>query len=139
MNYLLDTCVISELLKKRPNHGVIQWFASHEEMSLYLSVVTLGEIQKGISKLADPLRQQPLQDWLQTRVVERFNRRILPLDSRVMFVWGNTLGQDERQGIILPAVDMLIAATAIVHDMQVISRNVRDLQRCRAVVVDPWE
>ncbi len=139
MNYLLDTCVISELLKKRPNHGVIRWLASHQEMSLYLSVVTLGEIQKGISKLADPVRHELLHDWLQTRVVERFAGRILSLDSRVMFIWGDALGQNERHGIILPAVDMLIAATAIAHDMQIVSRNVRDLQRCRAVVVDPWE
>lgn len=139
MNYLLDTCAISELLKKRPNQGVIQWFKSHEETSLYLSVVTLGEIQKGISKLVDPRRQELLQNWLQTRVVERFDKRILPIDSRVMFVWGDTLGQDEGHGSILPVVDMLIAATAIAHDMQIVSRNVRDLQRCHAVVVDPWE
>jgi hypothetical protein len=139
MKYLLDTCAISELLKKQPNPGVIQWFASREEMSLHLSVVTLGEIQKGISKLSDLHRQQPLQEWLQTKVVKRFDGRILPLNPEVMFVWGDILGQEERHGIVLPVVDMLIAATAIVHHMQVVSRNVHDLRRCHAVVVDPWE
>ncbi|MDA8194202.1 MAG: type II toxin-antitoxin system VapC family toxin [Thermaerobacter sp.] len=138
MKYLLDTCVIAELLKKRPNPGVVQWFGSHEEISLHLSVVTLGEIQKGISKLADLHRQQLLQEWLQTKVVERFDGRILPLDPEVMFVWGQILGQEERHGIILPVVDMLIAATAIAHNMQVVSRNVHDFQRCHAGVVDPW-
>lgn len=137
MNYLLDTCVISEFTKQHPHPGVLRWLESHDERSLYLSVVTPGEIQKGIAKLEDPLRQHTLRTWLDG-VIERFGRRILPLDLDVMLKWGDVLGQAQRMGVVLPTVDTLIASTAQVHGLHVVSRNVRDLERCHAVLVNPW-
>lgn len=138
MNFLLDTCAVSELAKPRPNPGVIAWMDGHDESSLYLSVVTLGEIQKGISQLGNRDRQGSLREWLQDAVVDRFSSRLLMLDADIMLHWGHVLGEQARQGIALPVVDMLIASTAHVHRMTVVTRNVSDMERCGAPVANPW-
>lgn len=138
MNHLIDTCVISEFTKPRPNPSVVHWLEVQDEMTLYLSVISLGEIQKGISKLEDSSRQQTLRDWLED-LMERFDGRILPIDADVMLAWGELVGTEQCRGVNLPTIDSLIAATAITHDMPVVSRNVHDLQRCHVTVVNPWE
>lgn len=138
MRFLLDTCAVSELANPRPNPGVIAWMGDHDESCLYLSVVTLGEIQKGISQLANRDRQASLNEWLHGAVVERFSDRLLLLDADIMRHWGHVLGEQARRGITLPVVDMLVAATAQVHDMTVVTRHVADMERCGAPVANPW-
>lgn len=139
MKYLLDTNVISELVKKEPNSKVIQWIDERDELTLFLSVLTLGELQKGIAKLKDASRIRRLQEWVQRDLTQRFAGRILPIDLDVMLCWGQLQGESEKEGIRLPVIDSLIAATAMTYHLIVVTRNVRDLERCQAEVYNPWE
>ncbi len=139
MNFLLDTCLISELVKKTPDPSVSAWLDRQDEMNFYLSVLTLGELNKGIAKLPAGERRDKLQHWLDNDLAERFAGRVLPIDLEVARAWGSILGEGSRSGINLPVVDALIAATAVVHGLTVVTRNTGDLVRCRAEVYNPWD
>lgn len=139
MSYLLDTCVISELVKKQPNPGVMEWLDARDQGALYVSVLTLGELHKGISKLPESVKKDTLRYWLTHDLIARFEGRILPLSIEIATTWGALQGEAERRGAKLPVVDSLIAATALIHHLTVVTRNVQDLQRCHAQVVNPWE
>ena len=102
------------------------------------SVLTLGELQKGVTKLADGIRRARLQSWLDHDLVQRFGARLLPVSSDVASAWGRLQGEAERGGEPLPTMDSLIAATARTHHLVVVTRNVADLERCRADVHNPW-
>lgn len=138
MKYLLDTNLISELVKKEPNPGVLRWIDERDENTFYLSVITLGELQKGISKLHDLSRVERLQAWMDQDLAHRFKGRILPIDEEVATTWGRIQGMNEKSGIKLPVMDSLIAATAIAHNLIVVTRNVQDIERCQAMVHNPW-
>jgi len=139
VNFLLDTCLISELVKKAPESRVLAWLDRQEETSLYLSVLTFGELHKGIGKLPVSPRRDKLQRWVDNDLAERFAGRILPLDLAVACAWGDLQGLAERGGTRLPVMDSLIAATAMVHGLTVATRNTVDLVRCQAAVFNPWE
>lgn len=138
MKYLLDTCLISELVKKHPNEAVVSWLDKQDEQSLFLSVLTLGELQKGISKLPDGARKNQLQAWAEHDLVERFAGRIIDIDLETALAWGELQGESELQGERLPVMDSLIAATATAHGLIVVTRNLKDMERCRAQVCNPW-
>lgn len=139
MNYLLDTCLISELLKKEPNPAVMAWLDAQDEQTLFLSVLNLGELQKGISKLAKGTKQEELQAWVSHDLAERFSGRILTVDQETALCWGRLQGNAERRGEKLPVMDSMIAASAAVHGMSVVTRNTKDLERCGVQVCNPWE
>ena len=139
MKYLLDTCVIAELVKKEPHPSVIRWMDTGDESKMYLSVLTLGEIIKGINKLPKGDRREKLQSWVTNDLVQRFGSRLLEIDAEISMAWGTMLGEAERLGEKLPVVDSLIAASANVHDLIVVTRNVKDMERCRTKVFNPWE
>ena len=139
MKYLLDTCLLSELAKKEPHPGVLQWLDHCDEGRMYLSVLTLGEIMKGIARLPEGAKKERLQSWISNDLAIRFGHRILDVDLEVAWAWGLLLGEAEKQGVILPVVDSLIAVTANVHNLIVVTRNVADMERCRAKVFNPWE
>jgi len=139
MKYLLDTNVISELVKKEPNPGVLRWIDERDESSLFLSVITFGELQKGISKLSDKDRAERLQTWIDQDLSSRFEGRILSLDMDILVTWGIIQGQSEKNGTPLPVMDSLIAATAITRNLTVVSRNLYDIERCQASVYNPWQ
>ncbi|GAB6907127.1 Nucleic acid-binding protein [Desulfosarcina cetonica] len=138
MNYLLDTCVISELVKPKPNRKVVGWISSQEEDHLFLSVLTLGEIQKGISKLSESNKKKTLRIWLQTDLLERFKGRILSVDEQVALDWGAIQATAEQNGILIPSIDGLIAATGIANNMTVVTRNVADMKPSGALLFNPW-
>lgn len=138
MKFLLDTCLISELVKKEPNAVVLNWLDGCDEQSLFLSVLTPGELQKGISKLSTGARKDALQAWVEHDLVERFAGRILDLDLETALIWGKLQGEAEQKGEKLPVMDSLIAATAIAHGLIVVTRNTRDIERCQARVFNPW-
>ena len=138
MKYLLDTCLLSELVRKEPNSGVVSWLDECEEQSLYLSVLTIGELQKGVSKLPAGTRKEDLQVWIEHDLAERFTGRILGVDMETAITWGRLQGEAEQRGEKLPVMDSLIAATAITHKLSVVTRNTKDLERCQARVVNPW-
>ncbi len=139
MKYLLDTCLISELVKKEPNPAVVAWLDTQDEQTLFLSVLTLGELQKGISKLPDGAKKAELQAWVGHDLVERFGDRILSVDQETALCWGKLQGETECKGEKLPVMDALIAATAAVHGMLVVTRNIKDLERCGAQICNPWK
>jgi len=138
VKFLLDTCLISELVKKEPSEPVVDWLDGCNEHSLFLSVLTFGELQKGISKLPAGNKKDALQAWVQYDLVQRFEGRILDLDRETAFAWGTLMGEAEQRGVRLPARDALIAATAAVHGLVVVTRNVKDIERCRVRVFNPW-
>lgn len=125
MKNLLDTCVIAEYQKPAPDAKVISWLSSQIEETLFLSVLTIGEIEKGIAKLSASKRKNNLGAFLEN-LVTRFDRRILYLDTPVLRHWGRLTGSLEKKGRVLPVVDSLLAATALEYDLTVITRNTND-------------
>ena len=138
MKYLLDTCVISELANRRPNPDVIGWLGRQSPESLYLSFVTVGEIKKGIAKRGGDARAVALEKWLQMDILDSFADRILPVDRAVSLEWGRICGDAERMGRKRPAVDVLIAATALVHGMKLVTRNVDDMAGMGVPILNPF-
>lgn len=139
MNYLLDTCVVSELRKKRPNSGLAEWINAQEEWQLFLSVLTLGEIEYGISLLRDKHQSELLTKWLYEFLIPRFQHRILRIDEEIVIQWGKMRGSSEKKGKILPVIDSLLAATALVHGTTVVTRNQKDFEGCGCKVENPWK
>lgn len=135
MNYLLDTCVISELVAKEPDPQVVNRVDQIDDKHLYLSVITIGEIQRGIAKLPESHRKHRLEEWLQEDLLRRFQGRILPLSLDVMLTWGRLTAQ----GRTLPAIDSLIAATALHHQLCLVTRNVKDFDGTGVQLLNPWE
>lgn len=138
MNYLLDTCVISELIARRPNPQVVEWTDGVDESRLYLSVIAIGEIRKGIEKLSDPQRRAEIQEWLDNELLVRFAGRIVALDVGVMLCWGELMGGLERAGQTMPAIDSLIAATALHGGFSLVTRNEEDFRHTGVPIVNPW-
>jgi predicted nucleic acid-binding protein len=138
MSWLLDTCVLSEYAKKTPTPQVITWLDEQDETSLFISVITLGEIEKGILKLraSDPTRSQKLTAWL-GKVEQRFAGRILPLDTATLHAWAQLAAHAELAGQALPVMDGLLMATAQCHGFTVVTRNDRDFSRYQQVF-NPW-
>ncbi|HYE37302.1 type II toxin-antitoxin system VapC family toxin [Methylocaldum sp.] len=138
MNWLLDTCVLSEYVKKQPAPEVIAWLDEQDEQGLFISVVTLGEIEKGIVKLrqSDPDRSQKLTAWL-GKVERRFAERTLPLDAATLRAWAQISGGAELAGHRLPVLDALLTAAAQCHGLTVVTRNVQDFSLFPHVF-NPW-
>lgn len=139
MKYLLDTCVISEMVKQRPDPQVVEWLKRQDPDSLYLSFVTVGEIKKGIAKRGGDARALKLEKWLQTTILGTFSDRILPVERNVSLEWGRICGEAERIGRKRPAVDALIAATAFVHKMKLVTRNVDDMAGMGVSILNPFD
>ena len=138
MSWLLDTCALSEYVRKAPAPQVIAWLDEQDETSLYLSVISLGEIEKGILKLraVDHRRSQKLTAWL-GKVEQRFAGRILPLDAAALHAWAQLAAQADLAGRQLPVMDGLIMATAQCHGLTVVTRNVQDFAQFPQVF-NPW-
>ncbi len=138
MSWLLDTCALSEYTKKAPAPKVIAWLDEQDETSLFISVISLGEMEKGILKLraADPRRSQKLTAWL-GKVEQRFAGRILPLDAAALHVWAQISAHTELAGQPLPVMDSLLMATAQCHGLTVVTRNVQEFASYPQVF-NPW-
>jgi predicted nucleic acid-binding protein len=137
MAYLIDTCALSEFTKPKPSPVVDAWFAKVPDAADYVSVLTLGEIEKGIAKLGDTRRRASLEGWF-SELRERFAGRILPIDDAVALEWGRISARADVAGRPIPVVDALIGATAIVHGLALVTRNTSDIARTGAPIVDPW-
>jgi len=137
VNYLLDTCVISELVKKSPDKNVLDWLKSTPSENLFLSVITIGEIRKGLSKLPESRRKDSLTNWLNS-LIEDYQNRILTIDLMVAENWGNIQGKSEKEGNPMPAIDGLIAAIAYTHNLVLVTRNVSDFESGGIPVKNPW-
>ncbi|MDP1606534.1 MAG: type II toxin-antitoxin system VapC family toxin [Rhodocyclaceae bacterium] len=135
MSYLIDTNVLSELRRKSPDAGVVAWFSRRLPATLHLSVLTLGEIRKGIEGSSDETRRQSLLDWLETDLPAFFTGRVLPVDEAVADRWGRLAAAAGRP---LPAIDSLLAATALEHDLVLVTRNARDFSGLPVQIFNPW-
>jgi predicted nucleic acid-binding protein len=139
VTYLLDTCLVSELLKPRPSQTVSAWLAEQREEDLHLSVLTLGEIQKGVAQLPESRKKARLQAWLDRDLRDRFRGRIVPINETVALTWGRVSGDALARGRPLPVIDALIAATAIVFDATFATRDEEGILDAGAKTVNPWE
>lgn len=137
MKYLLDTCVLSEVFKKSPSRSVLDWLSSVDENRLFISVLTLGEIEKGIIK-ARPERQKVLRQWVEDDLKQRFLNRIIPVDETISVHWGAIQGLAEKRGRPMSAIDGLIAVSAKVKGCTVVTRNVNDMQQSGVELLNPW-
>lgn len=139
MKYLFDTCVISELVSKQPSARVVEWVDSLDPDDVYLSVLTIGEIIKGIEKLPNSRRKTELHTWLKEDLLARFQGKIIPIDTDVIVEWGILTAHVESAGKPMPAMDALIAATAKVNQLALATRNVSDFDAAGMKVLNPWE
>lgn len=138
MKNLLDTCVIAEYQKSAPDIKVMNWLSAQIEESLFLSVLTIGEIENGIARLPASKRKNSLEIFLEN-LVTRFDRRILNLDTPILRRWGRLTGGLEKKGRVLPIVDSLLAATALEYNLIIVTRNVADFVNTGATVLNVWE
>jgi len=135
MSYLIDTNVISELAKTQPNKQVVSWFGSISNHELYLSVITLGEIRKGIAKISDDKKREKIRMWLDHELLQWFGERILPIDQHVANKWGVLQASVSRT---LSAIDSLIAATAMHSDLILVTRNIKDFDIPGIEIINPF-
>lgn len=137
MNYLIDTCVLSEYRKPQPAAEVVAWLESQSDDSLYMSVLTIGELDKGIFRMPSSKRKTNLEAFVETLLV-RFDRRILDLDTAILRRWGIMMGTLETKGWPIPVIDSLMAATALEHDLTLVTRNEADFISTGVAMFNPW-
>jgi len=136
--FLLDTNVISEIVKLRPHSRVLQWIENTDEFLLYLSVLTIGELRKGIGLLPHGQRRGSLEAWLDHDLTLRFSSRILPVDIAVANRWGRISGTEAARKFPLPVIDGLLAATALQHSLTLVSRDTSHAAVTGVDILDPW-
>ena len=137
--FLLDTNVISELVKPRPEPRVVSWIEGIDENLLYLSVLTLGEIRKGVAGLPQSARRTALEAWLDSDLRLRFSKRILSINEQVADRWGSIAGLAQKDRRSMPVIDGLLAATAIHHNLTLVTRNTGDTATTGVAVFNPWQ
>ena len=135
MSYLVDTNVLSELRRKQPDPKIAHWFSARPSGTLHSSVLTLGEIRKGVEAISDQNRKLPLLGWLETDLLAFFEGRILSVDGAVAELWGRMLAKAGRPS---PAIDSLLAATALHHGLMLVTRNLHDLEGFGMTLINPW-
>ncbi|MEK6699601.1 MAG: type II toxin-antitoxin system VapC family toxin [Nitrospirota bacterium] len=135
MSYLLDTNVVSETIRRNPNKAVISWLEQVPGEALFISVLTLGEIRKGIEALSEKKRRDKLQLWIDHELPRWFDERVLSVDLAVADRWGRLLAEVGRS---VPTIDSLLAATALHHDLRLVTHNVRDFDYPGLAVINPW-
>ena len=136
MSYLLDTKVVSELVRPKPDPNVLAWFDRTPDNVLHLSVLSLGEIRKGVENLDVSPRREKLRVWLEQELTDWFGDRLLPVDRGVADRWGIMLSLAGRPA---PTIDSLLAATALHHNLRMVTRNVDDFRFAGLEVVNPWK
>jgi predicted nucleic acid-binding protein len=139
VNYLLDTCVLSEFTKRQPDVGVVHWVGEADEAGLFLSVLSIGEIKHGIARLPASPRKDELDAWLSDELLPRFKSRLLVLDAETMLLWGGLVSRLRQAGTPIPVMDSLIAATALYHHLTLVTRNEADFGPADVPVINPWQ
>ena len=137
--YLLDTNIISEIVKPRPEPKVTSWVDAAEESTLFLSVLTLGEVRKGIASLRDSPKRVELAHWLERSLVLRFSGRILPVDEHIADRWGRIAGAAAARKTPMPVIDGLLAATALQHDLTLVTRDTQGTAGSGVLTFNPWK
>jgi predicted nucleic acid-binding protein len=138
VNFLLDTNVVSEWGKPRPNSGVVGWLAAADEDRLFLSVATLAELRYGVERLPAGRKSALLREWLETELTSRFEGRVVAIDEAVAATWGKLLAKADAAGRPLGAMDGFLAATAAVHQMTLVTRNEKNFAGAGIKTFNPW-
>ncbi len=136
MSYLVNTNILSELAKEKPNQSVIKWFKFIPDDEIYMSALTLGEIRKGIETIKDLRKKEKLRIWLEHELPDWFGDNILPINKSISDRWGRLLAEINRS---LPAIDSLIAATALHYDFALVTRNTKDFDYPALEIINPWK
>jgi len=139
MDYLIDTFVLSEFTRRKSELRVIDWLDSLDEENLFISVITMGEIQRGIERLPDSHRKTELLVWINTELLARFAGRKVALDAPTMFLWGSLVARLEATGQPMGVMDSLILASALQNNLIIATRNVSDFLPGGVQVINPWE
>lgn len=137
--YLLDTTIVSDGLRPRPDPRIAEWLGAVRSSASFLSAMTLGELRHGIALLPSGSdRRESLTQWLDDDLLVRFRGRILPFDLAAALAWGDLFGEARAKGVTLPIIDSQIAAIAKVNDLTLVTRNTRHFEQCGISVIDPW-
>jgi toxin FitB len=138
VRFLLDTNVVSELAKAQPNMSVVRWLHEADEDSLFVSVITVAELRYGVQRLAPGARRERLDVWIREQLTERFEGRLLVVDEEIAETWGQLMAVSETHGRRMSVMDCFLAATARVHRITLVTRNVEDFSGFGGEVCDPW-
>jgi len=138
MNWLFDTCVMSEIIRDIPSPRVLKWMELIPDENTFISVLTLGELFKGVHKAVDTRRSNKIKRWIETDIIAGLGDHILPVDNDVVAAWGELCAEAEIKGRPRALIDSLVAATARVHHLTVVTRNVSDFQFTGVPVFNPW-
>lgn len=138
MRLLLDTNVLSEVTKPRPDEGVMSWLHGLDEDRTFISVISIAEIRRGVALMDAGRRRDALDEWLTHDLPQRFEDRMTPVDGAVALVWGDLMALAKRSGRGLSSMDGLIAATAKAHQLTLATRNIRDFEDWGVEIIDPW-
>ncbi len=139
MAYLLDTCAISEMVSVKPNAKVLKWFESQSEKTLFLSIITIGEIEKGIYQLVQSKKRLCLETWLFDELVPSFQNRLLAIDRKLITAWAKMIAELKTKRMIRQSFDSLIEAATLHHQMILVTRNVKNFQDSQVTLLNPWE
>lgn len=141
MSYLLDTCILSKLrkIKIEPNPLLTAWISMHSESAFFINVLSIGEIQKGISKLTNHQSKHKivLETWLNRELIPRFEDRIIPIDIQTVTIWGTLCGENQKKGIVLPTIDALLAASALQNQLILVTENTKNFIHTGARLLNP--
>lgn len=139
MAFLLDTNVISETVKPRPEKTVLNWIESQIPRDLFLAAQTIGELVRGARKVRERARRERFERWIEQDLTRQFDGRILPFDASTAAIWGRLVGDGDRAGRRPSAADAQIAAAALQHDLTLVTRNVKDFRSFDIRLLDPWQ
>lgn len=138
MAFLLDTNVVSETVRAKPERLVLDWLETQTPRDLYLAAQTLGELVRGMRKTGDRIRRERLENWIEVDLAKQFEGRVLPYDGAAATIWGRLMGDGERSGRTPAPADAQIASVAIRHDLTVATRNIRDFEHLDVKLFNPW-
>jgi toxin FitB len=138
MSFLLDTNVISEPQQKRPNENVLRWIADQDQTAFFLSVISIGELRKGVERLRSGPKKARLHNWIE-ELRGKLSNRILPLTEKTLLIWAKVNADLENRGLVRSAFDSLLEATALEHDLILVTRNVRNFRETSITILNPWE
>lgn len=138
MRLLLDTNVLSEVTKPRPEVRVLEWLDELDEDRVFISVVSIAEIRRGVAQMDDGRKRDALAEWLAADLPQRFDGRVIPVNEAVAIAWGDLMGVAKRTGRGLSSMDGFIAATALAHNLTLATRNTKDFDGFSVEIFDPW-
>ena len=139
MRLLLDTNVLSEVTKPRPNEDVLTWLHELDEDRTFISIVSIAEIRRGVALMDKGRKQEALDKWLTDDLPQRFENRIIPVERLVARAWGDLMALAKRSGRGLASMDGMIAATAVAHQLSLATRNTKDFEGLGINIIDPWK